>query len=266
MNVLMIGDIVGPDAVAYLVERLPELRRAYDVDLVIANAENCAVTAPAPWEGFGMTVELVERLLEGGVDVVTSGNHGWDGPEAGVVHRHPMVLRPNNFPDDVMGKGIANLEVEGEPVSVLNLGSRTAAMPRALPVYESWLAARLEGTVIVDFHGDSAWEKMGFATAVDGRVAAVLGTHTHEPTINLHILPGGTALVVDVGMTGPSGEPGGFPLRHFAAGMKGEDSGSLPPFELATGPITLGAVWLRIERRKTAEIKRIKRGINPEAA
>jgi calcineurin-like phosphoesterase len=215
------------------------------------------VTAPTPWKGFGMTVELVERLLEGGVDVVTSGNHSWDGPEAAIVHQHPRVLRPHNLPEGVMGKGIATLEVEGEPVSVLNLGSGTAAMPRALPVYESWLPARLEGTVIVDFHGDSAWEKMEFATAVDGRVAAVLGTHTHEPTINLHILSGGTALVVDVGMTGPTGSPGGFPLTHFAARMRGEDSGSLPPFELATGPMVLGAVWLRIEDGNTVEIKRI---------
>ncbi len=157
-----------------------------------------------------------------------------------------------------MGKGIATLEVENEPVSVLNLGSATAAMPGALPVYGSWLAAGLRGTVIVDFHGDSAWEKMEFATAVDGRVAAVLGTHTHEPTIDLHILPGGTALVVDVGMTGPSGSPGGFPLEHFAARMKGEDSsGSLEPFGLATGPMTLGAVRLRIESGKTVEIERI---------
>jgi metallophosphoesterase (TIGR00282 family) len=253
----MIGDIVGPDAVTYLAERLQGLRQAYDVDLVVANAENCAVTAPTPWKGFGMTAELVERLLEGGVDVITSGNHGWDGPEAGVVHRHPRVLRPHNFPDNVVGKGIATLKAGGEPVSVLNLGSDTAAMPEALPVYESWLATGLRGTVIVDFHGDSAWEKMEFATAVDGRVAAVLGTHTHEPTINLYVLPGGTALVVDVGMTGPSGNPGGFPLKHFAAKMRGEDFGSLPPFELATGPMTLGAVWLRIERGRTLEIERI---------
>ena len=103
MNALMIGDIVGPGAVTELVRRLPELCRAYDVE-VVANAENCAITAPTPWEGFGMTVELVERLLEGGVDIITSGNHGWDGPEAGAVHRHPRVLRPHNVPEGVMEK------------------------------------------------------------------------------------------------------------------------------------------------------------------
>jgi calcineurin-like phosphoesterase len=253
----MVGDLVGPDAVAYLAERLPGLRRDRDLDLVIANAENCAVTAPVPYGGFGMTVALVEQLLESGVDVVTSGNHGWDGPEADAVHRHPRVLRPHNFPEGVMGKGVTALEVGGERVSVLNLGSPTAVMPKALPPYGSWSAAGLEGTVIVDFHGDSAWEKMEFATAVDGGVAAVLGTHTHEPTVNLHILPGGTSLVVDVGMTGPSGSPGGFPLEHFAAEMKGKDPGALPPFELATGPTTFGAVLLRIEGGKTLHIERV---------
>jgi 2',3'-cyclic-nucleotide 2'-phosphodiesterase len=84
-----------------------------------------------PYRGFGMTVELVERLLQNGVDIVTSGNHGWDGPEADAVHWHSRVLRPHNFPQEVMGKGVAILEVEGEPVSVLNLGSPTATMPNA---------------------------------------------------------------------------------------------------------------------------------------
>jgi 2',3'-cyclic-nucleotide 2'-phosphodiesterase len=257
MNVLMVGDIVGPDAVEYLAGRLPELRREHDLDLVVANAENCAITAPTPWKGFGMTVGLVERLLESGVDVVTSGNHGWDGPEADALHRNPRVLRPHNLPDGVAGKGVATVEVGDESVSVINLGSPTAAMPRALPPYDSWLAAELEGTVLVDFHGDSAWEKMEFATAVDGRVAAVLGTHTHEPTVRLHLLPGGTALVVDVGMTGPSGSPGGFPLSHFATQMKGEDLSPLPPFELAAGPMVLGAVLLRVESGETLHIERI---------
>jgi hypothetical protein len=98
---------------------------------------------------------------------------------------------------------------------------------------------------------------MEFATAVDGRVAAVLGTHTHEPTSNLHVLTGGTALVVDVGMTGPTGSPGGFPLTHFAAEMRGEDTAALPPFELAAGPTAPGAVLLWIENGKTERIERV---------
>jgi 2',3'-cyclic-nucleotide 2'-phosphodiesterase len=106
---------------------------------------------------------------------------------------------------------------------VVNLGSKTAVMPKALPLYGSFMAADPEGNVIVDLHGDSAWEKMEFATAVDGRAAAVLGTHTHEPTLNLHVLPGGTALVADVGMTGPTGGPGGLPVAH-----RGRDEGRRP--------------------------------------
>jgi metallophosphoesterase (TIGR00282 family) len=257
VNVLMIGDIVGPDAVDNLAERLPGLRRELNVDLVIANAENCAVNGTVPWDGFGMTVESVERLLAGGVDVITSGNHGWDGPESRDVHAHPRVLRPLNLPEGVIGKGTLTVEVGAEAVTVVNLGSRTAVMPKALHLYEAFTEADPEGTVIVDLHGDSAWEKMEFATAVDGRVAAVLGTHTHEPTLNLHILPGGTGFVADVGMTGPRGFPGGFPLTHFAAEMKDEDPGMLPPFELSAGPTTLGAVLLSVEDGKTSHIKRV---------
>ncbi len=257
MNALVVGDVVGPDAAAYLANRLPALRRDHDLDLVVANAENCAITAATPWQGFGMTVDLVELLLGSGVDVITSGNHGWDGPEAEAVHRHPRVLRPYNVPVEAPGKGLVSLEVGGEPVTVLNLASERGMIDEALPVHAAWRSAARRGTVIVDFHGDSAWEKMIFATAVDGEAAAVIGTHTHEPTAMLHVLPGGTAFVADVGMTGPTGQPGGFPLAHFAAKYRGADWRALPPFALARGPMTLGAVLLRIERGATREIRRI---------
>ena len=257
MNVLFIGDIVGPRATAYVADRVPELRRTLEVDLVVAYAENCAITAPTPWRGFGMTTELVDLLLGNGVDILTSGNHGWDGPEAGAVHRHPRVLRPLNVPEGTVGKGTVTLEVGGEPVTVINLAGERGVIDDALPVYHAWRAADRPGAVIVDFHGDSTWEKMIFATAVDGEAVAVLGTHTHEPTTNLHLLPGGTAFVADVGMTGPTGGPGGFPLRHFAAKYQGEDWRGLPPYALNEGPVVLGAVWLRIEAGKTRELRRI---------
>ncbi|HEX8220906.1 MAG TPA: YmdB family metallophosphoesterase [Chloroflexia bacterium] len=257
MNVLFIGDLVGPVAVAYLVGRLPALRREHNADLVVANAENAAITAATPWEGFGMTLQIVHALLDAGVDVITSGNHGWDGPEVQEVHKHPRVLRPYNLPESVPGKGLVHLDVHGEPVTVANLSSVRGVIERALPVYETWRTLDLRGTVIVDFHGDAAWEKMIFATAIDGQAAAVLGTHTHEPVHKLHILPLGTALVTDVGMTGPTGSPGGFPLLHFAARYRGEDDSSLPPFQLATGPVELGAVVLHIEQGKTRQIARV---------
>ncbi len=257
MNVLAIGDLVGPAAATYLGQRLPDLRREHDLDLVIANAENVAITGDHPNRGFGLTLDLVDLVLAAGVDLITTGNHGWDGPEAATVHRHPRVLRPLNVPDTRPGKGIASLEVAGETVSVVNLASERGMLPDAEPVYPTWRSLRHNGTAIVDFHGDSAWEKMIFAAAIDGEAAAVIGTHTHEPTLNLHLLPGGIAFVADVGMTGPFGFPGGFPLTHFAASYRGESSRDLPPFAVAAGPMVLGAVLLQIEGGKTRAISRI---------
>ncbi len=256
MNVLVIGDIVGPEAVNYVVHRLPDLRRSLALDLVVANAENAAITGPTPWDGFGMTVEIVARLLESGVDVVTSGNHAWDGPEAEAVHRHPRVLRPHNVPDELPGNGLMAIDIGAETVTVVNLCDRVAE-PRALPVYAAWLAAERRGTVVVDFHGDSAWEKMIFATAVDGEAAAVIGTHTHQRTNDLVILPGGTAFVADAGMTGPGGSLTGFSLDHFAARYQRDSWSDLPPFQLAPGPIELGAVWVRIDAGRAVEINRV---------
>ena len=258
MHVLFIGDIVGPEATTWVAQRVPRLRRELDLDLVIANGENCAVTASDPSQGFGITLDQVDLLLGSGIDVITSGNHGWDGPDAGAVHRHPRVLRPHNFPAELPGKGLLTLNIDDEPVTVLNLWTERGRMSGALPVYPAWLAAKKRGAVIVDFHGDSAWEKMIFATAIDGTAAAVLGTHTHEATQQLHILPKGTGFVADVGMTAPTGSPGGFPLLHFAAAYRGEDPSALPPFSLASGPLSLGAVWLRIEAGKTVAITRIE--------
>src|ERR671913_1968931 len=103
MNLLMIGDVVGPPATAWLANRLPTLRREHAIDLVIVNAENCAVTEPTPWAGFGMTCALVDLLLEAGADVITSGNHGWDGPEAEAVHPPPPGPPPPNKPPDTPG-------------------------------------------------------------------------------------------------------------------------------------------------------------------
>ncbi len=258
MNVLMIGDVVGPQATAWLANRLPALRREHAIDLVIVNAENCAVTEPTPWAGFGMTRALVDLLLEAGADVITSGNHGWDGPDAEAVHSYPRVLRPLNMPPDSPGQGVTILEVAGEPVTIVNLASERGMIEEAVPVYPAWRSVERRGTVVIDFHGDAAWEKMIFATAIDGEAAAVLGTHTHEATEALHILPSGTGFVADVGMTGPTGHPGGFPLAHFAAKYRGDDWRALPPFTLASGPLALGAVLLHIEDGTTRSIIRIR--------
>lgn len=266
MNVLFFGDVVGPEAARWLAGRLPGLRREHAVDLVVANAENCAVTGPSPMNGFGMTSELVELLLSSGVDVITGGNHSWDGPDTKEVLAHPRVLRPHNVPGDTLGKGVLETETADGPITVLNLISETAKLPGKLapdpsPPYEAWRSFRdgiLQHLILVDFHGDSAWEKMSFATAVDGEAAAVLGTHTHDPTARCHLLPGGTAFVAEVGMTGRLGwTGGGFVPGHFAAALRGEDLSFLPPYELTTGPMTLGAVLLGLKGNKAVAVERV---------
>lgn len=258
MIVLFFGDIVGEEATEYLIKRLQQLRDHHRVDLVIANAENCAPS------GLGMTEWQAEALLASGVDVITGGNHSWDSPDSVRALENPFVLRPLNLADGVPGHGSLTLEVEDELVTVINLAdacamkSVRAVQGKWLPAYAAWEAAERTGTVIVDYHGDHVLEKQIFARAVDGEAAAVLGTHTHEATLPLHVLPGGTALVTDVGMTGPVGGVQGFGYDIFVAGLRSTGN----PFELGiprpiSGPIELGAVLLEVDGGKTLNMQRV---------
>lgn len=259
MNVLFVGDIVGADATRYAAARVARLRREHAVGLVIANAENCAPS------GLGMTCELVDLLLQSGVDVITGGNHSWDGPEAEDTLAHPRVLRPHNLRDGVPGKGLLHVAVGDQTFTVLNLADPAAL--RSIPIvservyhhYTGWLSAERRGTIIVDFHGDNVIEKQIFAHAVDGEAAAVLGTHSHEPTLPLHLLPGGTALVTDVGMTGPIGGVQGFAHGLFVDALRqtGDHFGLGIP-AVIDGPIVLGAILLTIEGGKTVRISRLE--------
>lgn len=255
MRLLFVGDVVGPEAVSYLVARLPGLRREHGLDLVVVNAENADLSGREVERGFGMSGATIERLMGAGVDVVTSGNHAWDRDDAEAVLARPRVLRPHNLPPGLAGTGLASVAVGGETVSVLNLAD-AEAIASARPPYPAWLAAAPAGTVIVDFHGGSLEQKVGFAHAVDGRVAAVLGSHTHEATLALHRLPGGTAFVADVGMTGPLGGWGGMDAAHAVARVRGEPepAGTM----LAGGPMVLGAVLLEIAGGRTTAIKRVE--------
>lgn len=251
MRILFVGDVVGEPAVAWLAGRLPQLRTEHELDWIVVNAENAAVTGPSPMDGFGMTEATVELLLHAGVDAITGGNHSWDGPHAARLLAHPQIVRPANV-DETLGQGVLTLKDGTDTFTVVNLLSPSAALPgmRAptpTPIWPSWQRLldheELPGTIIIDVHGESPWEKASFATAIDGQVAAVLGTHTHDPTLRGHILPGGTGYVTEVGMTGRLGHTGGgFDPAHFAAALRGDDITALPPYKLATGPFALGAV------------------------
>jgi metallophosphoesterase (TIGR00282 family) len=270
--VLFLGDVVGPEAAAYVADRMPELRREHDVGLVVVNAENASRSGPQIRTGFGMTPQIAETLFRSGVDVITSGNHAWDGDMAEVERTlaHPCVLRPYNMPAGVPGHGTIRTSVAGEEVTVINLMSTSAVVePTPLfqrwldrplgvqPLWPAWVAADKAGTVIVDLHGLVISEKQAFGHAVAGQAAAVLGTHTHEATYHLHLLPAGTGLVTDVGMTGRLGGVTGIDPAHWVTALRGGDPAGLPPYELAAGPMSLGAVLLRIQGGRTRSIERI---------
>lgn len=256
IRLLFIGDIVGKAALDHLESTLPQIRDHYKPDFVIANAENLDLTGT----GFGMLPQSLERLWALGVDLVTGGNHSWDGPEVQRVHNHPKVLRPLNYSPAAPGKGSAVLERGGYRLGVVNLASRTAlpwaddpvtAMERVLADWEG----RTDG-ILVDFHGESVFEKLGFVFLFDGRVSAVLGTHTHVPTLDTRVLPGGTAYVSDVGMTGPSGGMQGIHPESVVAWMRNRlpNSGKL---ELASGPVELGAVLVELAGVRSISIERL---------
>lgn len=258
MIVLYCGDVVGERATTRLADCLPTLRRRHRVDLVVVNAENCAPN------GLGMGAKQVHQLLDAGVDVITGGNHSWDSEESVALLDHPRVIRPANLAPGVPGRGVVHLDVGGEPVTVVNLAdhcamrSVTATAGRFRPAYDGWREADRRGTVLVDYHGDHVLEKQIFAHAVDGEATAVLGSHTHEATGPLHVLPGGTGFVTEVGMTGPTGGVQGFDPGNLVTGLRelGDPFAvSLPPVSL--GPLVLGAVVLAVSDRRTVRIDRV---------
>ncbi len=198
MLIMLIGDIVGRPGRRAIHELLPGLRKDYGLDMVIANAENAA-------GGFGLTPSVARELFGAGIDVLTSGNHIWAQKEIfPYLDGNMPILRPLNYPPGLPGRGYA---VIGR-VMVVNLIGRTFIGNFDCPFRAmDRLLAELENkppVIIVDFHAEATSEKMALGRYLDGRVSAVLGTHTHVGTIDSQLLPHGTAYITDVGMTGPS--------------------------------------------------------------
>lgn len=200
MKVLMIGDVVAKPGRLAVLERIQDLREQNDIDLAIMNAENLA-------GGFSITPAIGEQLFAAGIDVMTSGNHIFDKKEAiAYIPRQPKLLRPANYPPRTPGKGIWVGEIKGVRVAVMNLLGRVFMPPSDDPfrVIDGLLAS-LDGETkvrIVDMHAEATSEKVAMGWYLDGRVSAVLGTHTHVQTADERILPHGTAYLTDIGMTG----------------------------------------------------------------
>ena len=200
MRVLFISDIVASPGRDGLAAAMPGLRQRHSPDLIIANGENSA-------GGIGITAKTANELFEIGVDVITTGNHVYRHREAyEFLDRSDRVVRPANYPVGNPGRGVTVVEAAGKRVGVLNLSGavqlRVARSPFAEADAQLAALADKADAVIVDFHAEVTSEKVAMGWHLDGRVAACLGTHTHVPTADARILPGGTAFITDVGMTG----------------------------------------------------------------
>jgi metallophosphoesterase (TIGR00282 family) len=202
VRILFIGDIVGKPGRELVRRGLPVLVEQYRIDLVIANAENAAA-------GFGITREIGDQLLGWGVDVMTTGNHVWDKKEAiDYIGAEPRLLRPANYPAGVPGNGsYLARTADGRSAGVVNVMGRVFMLAIDDPfdvVLKEIAALKARARVVfVDFHAEATSEKIAMGWHLDGKVTAVVGTHTHVQTADERILPKGTAYLTDVGMTGP---------------------------------------------------------------
>ena len=255
MNLLFVGDVVGKAGRRLLAERLPALQSRHSVDFTIVNAENAA-------GGKGVTPAISDEILGQGADVLTSGNHVWAQRGIGeYLDTEPRLLRPANYPHDAPGSGIfVGRDRRGRPVGVVNLQGRLFLPAIDCPF--AALDAAIEDlalecrTIVVDFHAEATSEKLAMGWYADGRVTAVLGTHTHVPTADARVLPQGTAYCTDVGMSGPYesviGTRPELALHRFLTARPVR-------FEIADGDVRIAGALVRVdpETGRALEIGRI---------
>ncbi|HOV78684.1 MAG TPA: TIGR00282 family metallophosphoesterase [Bacillota bacterium] len=256
MRLLLIGDVVGRSGRRAVKINLAELIREFDLDLVIANGENAA-------GGKGITKEVAEELFSSGVDVLTMGNHVWNKKEAfDYIGREKRIIRPANYPPGTPGAGARIFETRRKvKTAVVNLAGRVFLQPLDCPFRAAdEMIERLKNdaaVVVVDFHAEATSEKVAMGWYLAGRVSAVVGTHTHVQTADERILPGGTAYITDLGMTGPCNSVIGVKkeiiIERFTTQMP-------QSFEVATGPFQFNAVVIDIDENsgEALSIKRIQ--------
>lgn len=227
MRVLFLGDINGRPARQAVIETVPGWRRELALDFVIANGENAA-------GGFGITAAIAKALFEAGVDVITTGNHVWDQKEImATIEREPRLLRPLNYPAGTPGRGFGLYEASrGRKVLVINVMGRVFMPALDDPfagvdaVLKRHPLGRQAHFALVDIHAEATSEKMAMGHFCDGRASCVVGTHSHVPTADAMILPGGTAYQTDAGMCGDYDSVIGMekdePLRRFTRAISGQ--------------------------------------------
>jgi 2',3'-cyclic-nucleotide 2'-phosphodiesterase len=202
LTVLFLGDVVGEPGRKAVIARLPELKEQHAIDFVVVNGENAA-------GGRGITGKITIELLRAGVSVVTTGDHIWDQKDVfSFIETEPRLLRPINYPDGAPGNGSIVLETAKGKIGVINVQCRTFMQPileNPFRAVDAAVARVREETqnIIVDVHGETTSEKIAMGRFLDGKVSAVIGTHTHVQTADEQIFPGGTAFLCDAGMCGP---------------------------------------------------------------
>jgi len=259
MKILFIGDIVGSPGREAIKKLLPELEREYRLDFVIANAENAA-------GGSGITPKVAEELFDAGVDVLTSGDHIWKKREVfEIIDQEERILRPLNFPPGSPGRGSGLFKTKsGLKIGVVNVNGRVFMEALECPFRTTRQAvevlAKETKVIIIDIHAEATSEKVALGWYLDGKVSAVLGTHTHIQTADERILPGGCAYITDVGMTGPLDSVIG---RRIEDVLERFITCVPTRFEVATENVQLQAAVLEIEddTGKAKTIVRIQRKI-----
>ncbi|HKP86770.1 MAG TPA: TIGR00282 family metallophosphoesterase [Blastocatellia bacterium] len=245
MKVILIGDVVGKPGRKVLTASLKRLKDQHEAEFIVANVENAA-------EGAGVVPRVGDEILAAGVDVMTSGNHIYDKRDViGYIENQPRLLRPANYAPDVPGRGLwLGSTQSGTPVAVINLQGRIFMPPTDCPFRAAdRLLAEIgnrASIIIVDHHAEATSEKQAMGRYLDGRVSVVVGTHTHVQTADEQVLPGGTAYITDLGMTGPYdsiiGVESQLIITRFLRGMPIR-------FETATGDARLCGVVVELDER-----------------
>jgi metallophosphoesterase (TIGR00282 family) len=255
ITILFIGDIVGEDGLHLAVDLIPRIRRDFSIDFIIANGENID-------HGKGLTTGSITMLREAHIDVITSGNHIWENrKDKQILETYPWVLRPYNYPAENYGSGIIHTASNNAvPITVINMQGRGFMAPIDCPfqAIDKIIpnSKKVSEIIIIDMHAESTAEKQAFAWYLDGRVSAVIGTHTHVQTADERILPNGTGYITDVGMTGPFDSVIGMrkevAIRRFRYQTPS-------PYQLASGDLRLNGVVLKIDDKTfiTRQIKRL---------
>ena len=250
MNILIVGDVVGRPGREAFVKYTPQLRKKYDVDIVIVNGENSA-------GGKGITRKSMQALYSGGADIITSGNHVWDKKEVcEFIDDEAYLIRPANYPEGAPGKGWCCYPFRAKNIGVMNLSGRTFMPPMDCPFQKAEdLLREMKDEcdiIILDVHAEATSEKLALAWYLDGRVQAVVGTHTHIQTDDERLLPKGTAYITDLGMVGP---------YNSILGVKSElilekfTTGRPVRFDVAQGPCVYSAVLLNIDDKTNKAVK-----------